>query len=495
MTNHFLGLARVSSREQQREGFSLEVQEEALHRYAESQHGIIVKLFRIAETASKSEERKTFRELIAYARDHADELDGLLFFKVDRAARNLFDYVELERLESEHGLPAIFVSQPTENTPAGRMMRRTLANMAAFYTEQQSLDVQDGIARRVQNGLFPNRPPYGYQTRRVDGRAIVEVDPVTSRKVVRIFELFARDGHTLDSLVEQLAREGLAYSDATHRYPRSKLHDILRDRSYIGEVKFRGEWYPGSHTPLIDRQTFERVQHRLGEHVYRSHGLLFAGELMHCAHCGHPITGERKTKKTKTGPRDYIYYRCARYNRSNHPRIRLREYQLDHQVLQLFDRITLDEDTRQWFRKVLKARRQDNQQKSEQHTAELQRQLDSLRQQQDRLLNMRLTDQVDEQAFNTKQQELQQRINQARSQLDSARGGGQPDQQAEKLFELSQTLHNKWVNADQPTKRRLLEIICLNCRLHDVSLDVTMRKPFDVLAEGLQSEKCRGGRI
>ena len=39
--------------------------------------------------------------MVAYAKRHCVELDGLLFYKVDRAARNLFDYVELERLESE----------------------------------------------------------------------------------------------------------------------------------------------------------------------------------------------------------------------------------------------------------------------------------------------------------------------------------------------------------------------------------------------------------
>ncbi len=41
------------------------------------------------------------------------------------------------------------VSQPTDSNPAGRMMRRTLANMASFYTEQMSVDVREGIARRV----------------------------------------------------------------------------------------------------------------------------------------------------------------------------------------------------------------------------------------------------------------------------------------------------------------------------------------------------------
>src|SRR6266404_650836 len=157
----FVALARVSSREQEREGFSLAVQEDALRRYAAHAGGQIVRLFRIAETASKSDERKTFKELVAYAKKHAAELDGLLFYKVDRAARNLYDYVELERLESEYDVPFISVSQPTDSNPAGRMMRRTLANMASFYTEQLAVDVREGQARRVQDGWFVCRAPYG----------------------------------------------------------------------------------------------------------------------------------------------------------------------------------------------------------------------------------------------------------------------------------------------------------------------------------------------
>ena len=93
MAKRFLALARVSSREQEREGFSLEVQVETLTRYATEHGGEISKLFRIAETATKPDERRTFKELLGYAKEHASDIDGVLFFKVDRAARNLFDYV------------------------------------------------------------------------------------------------------------------------------------------------------------------------------------------------------------------------------------------------------------------------------------------------------------------------------------------------------------------------------------------------------------------
>ena len=89
----------------------LEIQEEALQRYAQQQGGTIIQLFKIAETASKRDERKTFKEMVAFAKKNSATLDGLLFYKVDRAARNLFDYVELERLELDHGVPFISVAK------------------------------------------------------------------------------------------------------------------------------------------------------------------------------------------------------------------------------------------------------------------------------------------------------------------------------------------------------------------------------------------------
>jgi len=76
----------------------------------------------------KTDEQKTFKELIAYAKKHAIELDRILFYKMDLAARNLFDYVELVWMESEFDLPFFSVMHPTENTPSDRMQLRRLAN-------------------------------------------------------------------------------------------------------------------------------------------------------------------------------------------------------------------------------------------------------------------------------------------------------------------------------------------------------------------------------
>jgi site-specific DNA recombinase len=66
---------------------------------------------------------------------------------------------------------------------------------------------------------------------------------------------------------------------------------------------------------------------------------------------------------------------------------------------------------------------------------------------------------------------------------------------AVEVFELLQTLREQWLTADYAAKRRILEIVCLHCRLDDVTLVCKMRKPFDVLAEGLISKNSRGNWI
>lgn len=482
----YIALARVSSREQEREGFSLDVQEAAFHKYATKHGGKIEHMFRIAETASKSEQRKTFKAVLQCAKKYASELDGMLFYKVDRAARNLFDYVELERIESEYGLPFISVSQPTDNTPAGRMMRRSLANIAAFITEQQALDVREGIKRRVECGLPPNRAPYGYRNIRKDGRSLVEVHPENGPKVRRIFELYAFHGLSIDALADRLAEEGVTYTASRPRFTPSKLYALLTDRSYIGEVKHRGEWHPGQHAPLIDQGTWDRVQVLLGQKVYRSHEMVYAGGVISCAHCGHAISGETKEKRTKLGIRHYIYYRCARYHCGDHPRIRLTENDLDGQILTLFKRMHPNRPAvRVWLETVLLKRSEDTKRANAQKVSELKRLYSLVQGQRKELLNLRLVGSITDEEFAEKQAELRGREMTYQEQI------GTFDRQRQQNLALAkkaplvfQVIQEKWPVTPRSTKRRILEIIFANIVLVGDRLVPSNRTPFELLAAG-----------
>lgn len=304
-------------------------------------------------------------------------------------------------------------------------------------------------------------------------------------------------GHTLDSLIDQLADEHICYTPSTLRFPRSKLHTILRDRSYIGEVRFRDQWHPGSHEAIVDRMTFDRVQAILGASIYRSHDLVYAGELIICGECGRPITGEEKTKLTKAGLKQYRYYRCSRYTSSGHSHTRVNEARLDQQVMALFERIRIGNDrVRAWFGRTLERRTQARQTDAAEQATEIRRQMNLLARQQDRLLNLRLLDEIDGDTFASKSTELRDQRARLESSLEQC---GQDDAErgriAMELVELSQTLENKWLNTGIGGKRQLLDIVCLNFSLEGEYLVPTVKKPFSVLTEGLESAESRGDRI
>lgn len=171
----------------------------------------------------------------------------------------------------------------------------------------------------------------------------------------------------------------------------------------------------------------------------------------------------------------------------------MREADLEQQVLVIFDKMKVEnDDVRDWVRLVLASQTRDAQAESMSQRGELQRQETLLVQQQDRLLNMRLSEDIDQETFARKHTELRDQLASIKLQLDVVdRSHDETAELAAKVFEFSQTLRRQWLTTDYAAKRRILEIVFLNCSLDDVTLVPTMRKPFDVLAEGLVSEKSR----
>lgn len=482
----YIGFARVSSREQEREGFSLDVQEEAFEFFAKREKGVVDKVFRIAETATKTEQRKIFQEALDFARRNATDYDGMLFYKIDRAARNMKDLMSLEEIENEYGLPFISVTQPVENTPTGRMIRRTLATIGAFQTEQQALDIKSGIAKRVAIGWFPSRCPYGYRNIRTNGRATAEVHPENAPKVQRAFELRAFEGLLVEQIAERLYTEGLFYTPSKPRFPETKMYAILHDLSYIGYVKYQGQWHPGLHETLIDKMTWDLVRVSFGEQNYRSHEMVYANQLIQCGFCGHPITGEEKEKDTKAGPKKYVYYRCGRYQRHGHPRVRLREQELDQQVREMLAnfRALRPQWQRLMFNTAL-SRLEDERSNSEVRAEEVKRQLTLIKAQTDELLNLRLAKTITEEKFADKQAELQEREDLIRRQvqmMDKLRT--QNDNLAARAPEVFQQIQNDWKSLSYSAKHDILRLLTGGFVLDDRTLVPRNRTPLELFRVG-----------
>lgn len=515
ITKRFVAFARVSSRGQEKDGFSLEVQEEGLHKFAEKLGGTIVRFWKITETASKRRLRDQFREMLAYVRKNHHEINGILVYKLDRATRNMPDYSELVRLEEDYGVRLLSVTEPMlQQNSAGKFSRDVLAAMAAFQTNRLSEDIRDGQARRVQNGWFVSAPPYGYITQRAyrranrhveaianatDSDAIGEsprviVHPRNGPTVTKIFRMYAWEGHTEESIRETLFKDGTIYTNGQPKFHTSKIGRILNDRSYIGELPYKGEWLPGKHPHLVDRLTWERVQVRLGKKVQRAHQMTYGSRLIRCGHCGHFICGELKTKTTKSGPKDYLYYRCSHLRAEGHPQGRYTEAGFDAQTLELFRQLRIeDAGTRAWFARVIRERIHQDQTAAQTRIEELNKRLTAVRGRIKHALNMRLAQEIDAAEFAALKTEM--RDQEARLVLEyesASRTWQEKIDVASDTFELSQNIYDKWLTADYDAKRRILEIVLSDCILKDATLWYQMRKPFDIIVKGLLVEESGG---
>lgn len=437
---NYLALARVSSEEQEH-GFSLDIQEDALREWAVKNNANIAKMYRVAETAHKSEKRKTFHEMIAHARKNKSDVDGLLFYKVDRAARNMKDWIDLVELRDKYGIEIVCITEPFDETPAGKLNSNMLAAISQFYSDQLSIRTAEGVERRVRTGLFSGRAPYGYKNYRENGRGLIRINPEQTDNVRRIFELYAYHQHSLDSLVTALQDEGRIYSEKHPDFVRSKLYTILTDRSYIGEIKYRGQCVEGKHEHIIDFATFDRVQVLLGNKSHHRHQSVYGGGLIVCGHCGRPVLCETKYIRG----REYQYYRCTNYNKGDHPRERTTGIELDKQMLALFDKLKFeDKKVLQWLQRVIRAKAKTEVADNTAYLHDINRKMGQINKDRDALLTLRMHGEIESDTYAQKDGELRNLLKRLTLQME-----GQAQQKTEigdtamKVLELSQRLKTK----------------------------------------------------
>jgi predicted site-specific integrase-resolvase len=89
--------ARVSSKEQEKEGFSIPAQLKLLKEYAAAQGFAVAQEYVDVETA-KQTGRAAFGEMVAYLKAHPS-VRAMLVEKTDRLYRNLKDWVTVDELD------------------------------------------------------------------------------------------------------------------------------------------------------------------------------------------------------------------------------------------------------------------------------------------------------------------------------------------------------------------------------------------------------------
>ena len=194
--------ARVSSKEQEREGFSIPAQKKVLREYA-LKHGLTVaKVFEEAETA-KSSGRKQFSKMFHFLRDNPD-IKHLLVEKTDRLYRNFHDYVELD-FESL-GVTIHLVKENEILSRDSRSHEKFVHGikmlMAKNYIDNLSEEVKKGQTEKAAQGIWPSNAPIGY-INKLENKTIVP-DPKKAPLIAKAFEMAATGQYSLAKLKRRL---------------------------------------------------------------------------------------------------------------------------------------------------------------------------------------------------------------------------------------------------------------------------------------------------
>jgi site-specific DNA recombinase len=267
-------------------------------------------------------DRPALRRLLADI--EARKVDCVVVYKVDRLSRSLLDFARLMETFERHGVSFVSVTQQFNTaTSMGRLVLNVLLSFAQFEREIIGERIRDKLAAMRRKGKWAGGlPVLGYDVDRSNGSPRLVVNAREAARIRDIFQLYLSLGSLL-AVVDELARRG--WRTKTWRTKRGKtqggrpfdkgsLYALLTNPLYIGQVRHKGEVYPGEHEPIVEAEVFHQAQATLqrngrsgGVMVRNRHGALLKGLLV-CKGCNRAMTHSFTCK----GERRYRYYTCTR---------------------------------------------------------------------------------------------------------------------------------------------------------------------------------------
>lgn len=295
--------ARVSSKEQEEEGFSIPAQLRLLREYAQK-HGLLVEReFTEAETA-KVAGRKSFDLMLRYLKEKPGT--AILVEKTDRLYRNFADFVKVDELGAIlHFVKESQVIRPDSHS-SEKLMHSIKVCMAKNYVDNLSEEIRKGMKEKALQGIYPSHAPLGYKNQFVQGKKSIVPDPQRAPIITRLFEEFAAGAISMRGLTSAAEKAGLT-TKRGNKLCKSQLHRLIRNEVYIGRVPWNGVVFEGNHEPLVDSDIFFKVQEILsGRTSRRGYGTvpIALRGLVTCSRCGCLLAGEIKKGK-------YVYYHCC----------------------------------------------------------------------------------------------------------------------------------------------------------------------------------------
>lgn len=250
-----------------------------------------------------------------------DQIDVVVVYKIDRLTRSLTDFSKMIEVFERHNTSFVSVTQQFNTTTSmGRLMLNILLSFAQFEREVTGERIRDKITASKKKGLWMGGiPPLGYD---VKDRCLV-INPPEAKLIQHIFKRFVDIG-SATLLYKELRLDGVTSKSWTTQdgcfrpgkpIDRGLIYKLLHNRTYLGELRHKEQWYPGKHQPIITQQRWDEVHSILATNAHARgnrtratipfllKGLVFSAD-------GRALTTWSSVKK-KSGRR-YRYYISTR---------------------------------------------------------------------------------------------------------------------------------------------------------------------------------------
>lgn len=268
---------RVSTDTQAQEGYGLDVQYNALYRYCSAYDIANPVIFVDDGYTGVNDNRPAFQRMLYLMKRGKIRL--VITYSLDRIGRTQMLILKFLKEDCEKANCDFYAVKDNVDSRSKTTYGILISILSIFAEFDHDAIVQKltlGRKQRALEGYWKGggNPPYGYIYSKKDNNLVVEPDK--AKTVKKIFEMYNTGKYSPLQIATAL---GLS-SDVV-------VFGILRNRTYLGEITFKGEQYHGKHEPLIDEETFNRAQEILETRKTKrgdSHYLL--SSLLYCGDCG-----------------------------------------------------------------------------------------------------------------------------------------------------------------------------------------------------------------